>query len=652
MTSTALFAIATRALLTHQSAMTVVSHNIANASVPGYSRQQAELATSNGMFDGAGFFGRGVHVETVTRSYNEFLTRQAAITRSHSGYDTARSEQLRRIEQVFMGGEQGLGAATNEFLNAMVDLASRPQDMSARQVVLSRAGNLAARYESAAAQLDETQAGVTQDLSAQVDRANQLATQIAAVNQQIVAQRGTGHTPNDLLDQRDRMVSDLSEMLSVTTIEAEDGSIGVFIAGGQRLVLGAQAAPLSLTPDTFDRSRMALAITESSGPRPLTSDLLGSGSIAGLMRFQNEDLVDARNMIGQMAASLAYAVNGQQALGLDMGAPPGAGAPIFGIGSPQVLPAQNNARDGSGAFTANVTLAVEDARQMVASEYSLAHDGSSWQLTRLSDGTTRSVTSGDVVDGLRIDLGTPAPATTDRFLLQPLTRAARSMSVVLDDPRGVAAASPVTASVNGANTGTGSVASLRVVDDTVDPQLTASIRFDSDSGDYTWELRDRDTNALASTGTGTWTAGEPIAINGVEVELSGVPKTGDVFTVEKTAFPASNNGNALAMADLRDLGLVGAVDDGSGGVTGGRTFTDAWASAMADIGVRVQGATTAAELSEANAASAQTALSNVSGVNLDEEAAKLMQVQQSYQAAAKILQSAQAIFDTLLSMIN
>ena len=106
----ALFNIATRAMLTHQSAMTVVSHNIANASVPGYSRQQAELATTQGMFDGAGYFGRGVHVQTVTRSYNEFLTRQAAVALAQQGYDTARSEQLTRLEGVFVGGEQGLGA--------------------------------------------------------------------------------------------------------------------------------------------------------------------------------------------------------------------------------------------------------------------------------------------------------------------------------------------------------------------------------------------------------------------------------------------------------------------------------------------------------------------------------------------------------------
>jgi flagellar hook-associated protein 1 FlgK len=121
-----------------------------------------------------------------------------------------------------------------------------------------------------------------------------------------------------------------------------------------------------------------------------------------------------------------------------------------------------------------------------------------------------------------------------------------------------------------------------------------------------------------------------------------------VFSVAQTAFPASNNGNALAMTALRDAMLVGRVGNGSGGLTGGTNVTDAWAQAMADIGVRTQGATTASAISTQLADSAKQALSSRSGVNLDEEAANLMLYQQGYQAAAKVLQVAQALFDTLL----
>ncbi len=650
MGSSALLSIAARAMLVNQGAMHTVGHNIANASVEGYTRQRAELSTAQGQFTGAGFFGRGVNLTTVTRSYNEFLTRQSIVARSQSSHDVARSEQLARLEDVFKGGEMGLGAAVGDFLNAMVDVANRPQDLTARQVVLGRAGELASRFAAAGGELDTLQAGVTLDMKGAVATVNQLASRIASANQQIAAQQGTGHSPNDLLDQRDQLIAELSTYVNVTTIGADDGSLGVFIAGGQRLVLGAQTSSLAVAPDIFDGSRVALSIIDNGVSRPLDEGLLASGSIGGMLRFQNQDLVDARNLVGQMSTSVAFAVNGQQALGLTIGNPATAGAPMFSLGAPQALAASSNARDAGGNFVARVSMTVVDARQLMPSEYRLSHDGANWQLTRQVDGLTRAVASGDVVDGFRIDLGAPAPAPTDRFLLQPVSRAANSMRQVLTDPRGLAAASPVSATAGAANTGSASIASLAVVSPTVNPQLTATINFTSATGNYTWELRDRTTNALNSSGTATWSAGTPIALNGFELQLAGVPNNGDSFSVDKTAYPASNNGNALALLNLRDKPMVGLVAGAAASLTGGATFTDAWASALAEIGVRVQGASTAADISSQVAESAKASLSGFSGVNLDEEAARLMQYQQGYQAAAKALQIAQSMFDTLLDI--
>jgi flagellar hook-associated protein 1 FlgK len=227
-------------------------------------------------------------------------------------------------------------------------------------------------------------------------------------------------------------------------------------------------------------------------------------------------------------------------------------------------------------------------------------------------------------------------------------RAANDMRRVLDDPRGIAAASPVSASVSAGNTGTASVASLTVVDPSIDPELTATVSFISGTGDYLWELRDRSTNALVNSGADTWTAGQPIALNGFELRLNGVPANGDSLTVSKTAFPAKNNGNALAMAALRDEAFVGRSLDANGNLAGGNTTTEAYAAAMADVGVRVQSASTSAGISAQVAATAEQQRAGQAGVNLDEEAARLIQFQQSYQAAAKVLQVAQQIFDTLL----
>ena len=543
MSASALFSIGTKAMTASYAALATTGHNISNANVQGYSRQQVELATAAGQYSGAGYFGKGVDVTTVTRAHDAFLTREAATSRSLAAMDATRLQLLQQLEAAFPTGEQGVGHAAGEFLNSMVDLSARPTDAATRQVVLARAGEVATRFAAAGAQFDTLQMQVRDELQGGVAKINQLAESIATLNQRIAASLGTGQAPNDLLDQRDQALSDLSQHLQLSTVRADDGSVTVFGAGGQRLVMGAQAQRLSVQPDPSDATRAVIGLSDGGSLRLLQTQELGGGSVAGLLRFQDEDLVDARTLMGQLAAALAGKVNEQQALGLDMGSPPGSGVPIFAAGAPVAVPNANNATNGQ------VSLSIIDASQLRASEYALSADPGGapgvWQLTRLQDGFVSSIHSGQVVDGMRIDIGSPpapAPAAGDRFLLQPVTRAANGMQRVLDDVNGIAAASS-----------------------------------------------------------------------------------------------SSANGNALAFTALREAAMVG-----------GSTITDAYASAMADIGVRVQGAGSSAQISSAVAAQAESTRSANSGVNLDEEAARLIQYQQSYQAAAKILQIAQTIFDTLL----
>jgi flagellar hook-associated protein 1 FlgK len=647
MSGTGLMAIGTKALTANYLALTTTGHNIANANVAGYSRQSVVLTPAQGQYTGAGYVGKGVDVTTVQRAHDAFLAREAGTTRALAAMDAARLELLQRLEAAFPTGEAGLGYAAGQFLNAMTDLAARPADTATRQVVLARAHDAAQAFATAAGQIGTLQLAVREDLAAQVAEVNGIAQQLAQLNQRIAAAGSLGQPPNDLLDQRDRLLADLSAHLQISTIPGDDGSVAVFVAGGQRLVLGAQAQPLVAVPDPADASRVALGLTESDGVRLLQGAELGGGAIAGLLRFQDTDLVDARTQLGRLAAVLADQANRQQALGLDLGESPGSGAPIFGFGAARVLPNADNAVDGSGAFIGQVALTLTDSTRLVASEYELRADPSgtpgAWQLTRLADGLTRTVASGDVVDGFRVDIGVPPPQAGDRYLLQPVSHAADTMRRVLDDPRGVAAASPVTATAAAANRGTATIAALRVVDPAIDPERSASISFTDDSGAYAWELRDRTTNALLASGTGNWSAGAPIALNGFELSLDGVPRSGDAFAVTRTAYPAANNGNALAFVALRDAALVGR-----GAAGGGASFTDAHATLLASLGVRVQSAGMAAQTSAAVAQQAQDAKTAQSGVNLDEEAARLMHYQQSYQAAAKILQVAQTVFDTLL----
>jgi len=649
MGTSTLMGIGTRAMFANYAALQTTGNNIANANTPGYSRQQVELSTAKGQYTGAGFFGQGVNVTTVTRSYDRFLTAQAASTNSVASADSTRNDQLTQLENVFPLGEKGLGYAAGQLLNAFVDVANNPQDSSSRQVVLTRAQELSTRFANAGAQLNTLQIGVTQDVRAAVATLNSQAKQLADLNKQISALNGSGQPPNDLLDQRDQLIADISSQINVTTIQADDGSIGLFIGGGQSLVLGSNANTLKASPDDYDPAKVQITLSEGSVDRPVLSQSITGGSIAGLLRFQNEDLSAARNLLGQMAVAISGAVNQQQSLGLDAGQPASAGAPIFSVGAPRTLPAKANLGDASFGLT------VTDSTHLQASDYELRFDGTSYSMTRLSDNaqvanglTAADLAAGVQVDGLSLQLNAGASASGDRYLLQGVASASADMKTVLANPKGLAAASMVTSSFAVTNTGTATAASLGVVDgNAYDPALTARFTFNTDTGDYSYDMLDA-SNAVVSSGTGTWTAGQPIAVNGFELQLSGVPRSGDVVSVGPTTSPASNNGNALNFVALANSAFVGVETLANGTILPGKTITDAYASTVSDIGVRVQSAKSAAGISSSVAATAESARANKAGVNLDEEAARLIQFQQSYQAAAKMLQVAQSVFDTLL----
>ena len=655
-------------MLANQAALQAVGQNIANANTPGYSRQSVVLTTPDGQYTGAGFFGKGVAVQTVERSHNEFLTKDAAAAKSIANMDATSSEQLSRLEKIFPPGQDGLGYAAGQFLNSMIDVSTRPADPSARQVVLGRASELAARFSNAGQQLVAMQNGVVSDLKANVSIVNQLARQIAAANDQVARSNGTGHTPNDLLDQRDQLISRLSEYIQVSTLPAGDGTMGVFIGGGQRLVLGAIAQQLAVTQDPYDSNRAGLSITESNGNRALDDSVLSGGSLTALLRFQNSDLQDARNYLGQLATAIGTQVNEQQALGLDLADPPGKGGPLFSIGAARSLPASTNARNPDGSFVTLVKVSITDQSLVQASSYKLSASPGGvpgdYQLTRLADGLARTVRDGDSVDGFKIQFTAGGPGPADTFLIEPVAQAALDMKRVLDNASGIAAASPITASTKVNNTGSATVASIYAVNSSLNTaQAPMTVAFGAlDPADPTRRLYTL-TLANGTALSGSWKSGQAIGndakneptaatpINlGLELSLNGVPRDGDIITIDPTRFPASNNGNAKAFLNIQNEPFIGRRVQANGSIAAGATINDTYAAAISEIGSRVQGAVYLSGVSTSVAAQAEQQRSGQAGVNLDEEASRLMQFQQAYQAAAKVLQTAQTLFAELLRL--
>ncbi len=627
--------IGTRALLTNQLALQTAGNNVANVNTTGYSRQSVLLQSVEGQFNGTGYYGNGVEAATVLRSHSEFLTRQATLSGSVAAADNKRLEQLRQLEDLFAGGPSGLGAAVADMLNAFSDIASAPTDLPARAVVLARADETAARFRATADSLDNLRLGVQGEIRAAVDNINGLAARIARANEQISLEQSSGHEPNDLLDHRDQLIRELDALVQTTIIPADDGSVSVFLAGSQPLVLGKVVTPVAMAQDEFgDPAKSKLTIQRSGLSVVMEEAALGGGALSGLLRFQNTDLVEAGNLLGRMALALGTKINEQHRLGLDLGG--AAGGDLFALG---VVPPGLAAAGNGGSATLQVavqTAPASGATALAASDYEISFTGATTgTVKRLSDGTLTAFATVPVqVDGLDLQVGGVAVAG-DRFLITPFRRVATGFDTLFASPRNLAMASPVAARAGAANLGSLTLQSLSPQQANTNLTQTVVLTF-TGAGSFD----------VVGAGTGNpvgvaYTPGQSISYNGWALALKGAPKPGDTYTVQANAFPNINAGNAEAMLALRDL----AMFDGA-------TTTDGYAALMSQIGVRVQSAGFAAAVSQSIATSAETARASVAGVNLDEEAAKLLQFQQAYQASAKILQVSQTIFDTLIQNLG
>lgn len=641
MSSSALMNVGTRALLASMSQLQTASHNISNAGVEGYSRQDVALATTSGVYSGAGFIGRGVSVETVNRAVNSYLTDLAAHTGSAASADQASATLLGQLQDAFGTGKSGIGYSTTQLLNAFSDLSSSPGDLSARQVVLSRAQDLANLFRSTSDQIESLQKSVYDEVKSSAETVNGLAKQVASLNDKIANFRGTGHEPNDLLDQRDQLISQISQYVEVTRLSQDDGAINLFVAGGQSLVLGNASYPLQATPDPYDGAKVQLSIQVAGETRNLDPDALGGGSIAATLRFQRDDLSAMRAQLGQLATVIGGAVNERQSLGLDLSGNSGGALFKFGTSTTEptmAMPAAGNAKDAAGNYVGSVSMTVTDRSALQPSDYELREDPAvpgTYKLTRLSDGmVTTGLTNGSTVDGFQINFGATPPQAGDKYLLKPVSTAAGLIEINQSDPRSLAAANPLTAVATPTNTGTGAIGELTIKSPPSGSYQDMSLVFTSAAGDY--ELRDSTGSVLT---TGTWSAARAITYDGIELTLKGAPAVGDTFALNKTVDVKTSNGNALAFASLATQTLVG-----------NSTFTDAFAGMLSNIGARVQSAQASASTSAATADNIKQQLTASTGVNLDEEASKLIQYQQGYQAAAKILSVAQKVFDTLLTL--
>ena len=622
-------------LLAFQRALDVTSNNVSNSATPGYSVQRINLTESPGQGTASGYIGSGVSVQSITRSYDEMLAQQVRSANStYSSFNTV-ATQASQIDTMLSDTNTGLTASLQAFVNALQSVSTSPASTAQRQVLLSKAQGLTQQLQFYQSQISQYGQNLEQQVGNTVNQINTIAGNIASLNAQIAAATGgTGQTPNQLMDQRDQLVDQLSQYVSVNAVTASNGQMNVYIGTGQALVTASTAQTLVVTPNPNDASESDIGLRGGGGNvADITSEIAG-GTLGGLLTTRAQVLDPTRNALGQIAVGLATTMNQQQASGMDLtGAQ---GQPMFSIGAVQTLP--------SSANTGSATLAIgrSNLGQLTTDDYKLTYSAGGWQLADTSTGQSISMTgSGTSVDpfqaaGMSIVVS-GTPANGDNYVIRPTAGAVAGLSVLLTSPSQIAAASLAASSAATGNTGTGTIST---------PTITNPGAWNS--GTYTVSFTSASQYQVTNSGgtvvtSGTYTSGSPISFNGEQVSISGAPATGDTFTVgPASAANSGDNTNALAMAAAMSANVL---DGNTSSLHGAAN------NLISAVGVLTQQAKANAAAQQSVQQSATDARSNVSSVNLDEEAAKMLQYQQAYQACAQMIQTSQAVFNSLITAI-
>lgn len=562
--TTGILATAVTGLKAFQRSLDTTSHNIANVNTEGYSRQRVESGTMPAQFTGSGYVGNGVKIENIARVYDQFINNQLRSSTSAFGEADRYRQLTAQVDNLVADPTTGMSPAIKSFFNAVNEVADDPASIPARQVLLSEAEILTQRFATMSGRFEALRSQVNQDLEVVVDNIDSYAAAIADLNVRIAAEKGRASNeqqPNDLMDERDRLLNKLGELVDVSIVPAKSDMISVFIGKGQSLVLDGTYNRLGTQQSKLDPDHLEIALQQPDGSDQVITRQLSGGELTGILRFRDDVLGPSQQKLGAVAASIAMEFNVIHAAGYDIDGE--AGQDFFaGIGEVPVTGMPGN----SGTLT--VAFDPANIGAIDAGDYRLDVNGAgpTYTLTRISDNTSinltpdasgnLSATGNDRLPGITI--ASSGLAAGDSFLIRPAYYAARDIAVNIGDPRHIAAAT----------------------------------NLDAD---------------------------------GVSV-ITG-PMPGD-------------NRNALALATLENkLGMLG----------GTATFQDAYGRMISEVGTLANEARIRSSAQETLLNNAKESWSEVSGVNLDEEAANLIKFQQSYQAAAQVVAMTNTLFDSLLS---
>lgn len=665
-----LLTIGTSGVLTSNGLLTTTSNNISNVNTKGYVRQRTEYDSST--------LGLGVGQGTTERLINEFTLKQLFRDTASAGFTAQFQQEANRVDSLFSNTANSIATGMSDLFKQMQTANNDPANTSSRLLVIGSAQTLVNKFGTLSSLVLEQRTYVNQQMDIYVSESNSLLTEIANLNKSIA---GYGNAlgspmPLDLLDKRDQAIRQLSSLMEVNTLKADNGEMLLFTSTGLALVMEQgkyNVFSAKGDPDP-DRKKLILQYENNANIQFDIDNARVGGKIGGLLQFRNELLEPTQNRLGQIALAIGDAFNTQNRLGMDANGQ--LGRDIFTTGSYQGLPLSTNTGTGG------VTVSVDPGRgkELPPNEFKFTFVApSSFRLEALdnngaaiagSDITVNaaalttlnaSTSGGNFYHGLSIKLDKPIADFNngDTFILKPLANAATSLQLATTRPEDIALASPVRGDFTTTNLGNGRVDNIKVTNTGTGSQFAAPASINGAPFTLTYtaanqfELRDASNTLLASPNFGAppfnnVMAKASLSAYGFDFSITGIPRVGDTFTVKFNDGGFRDNRNGLQMANLQNTDLVRKTAVATALADNTSSLNEAYASMVGFVGDKTSQGRIAAASAQSLLAQTESWYESTSGVNLDEEAANLIRFQQSYAAAAKIISASQTIFDTLL----
>ena len=706
MSAVDLFSLATSGVNASSKLLQTTSNNIANVNTPGYVRERTELVNSDVFGVEIGNTERIINVFAQNQLRRDITSvgELEAFSSKTSAIDTLLASEANSLSK----GISDYFAAVQTASDDPTNLASREQVLGKSESLYQRMKTLSDYMVEKEEEFNLEVTSLVNRTNSLISSIGELNKNIV-----IAKGNNTSDEPSALMNKRDAAVEELASIMAIDVkdSQSQNGAITVNLTTGESLILENGAFNLFEISTSADSTSKELKLETNFGSqtkndttvRIVESDL--GGSLGGLFRYRNEVLGTAMRDVGQLSVAFADAVNTQNKLGMDLDGQ--LGGNIFDIPTFRGLETQDTSGDYQvlGQLVAGKGAELTDADYQIEVTAVSAGVPSEIEITFLNpDGTPQkdgsgndivysnyTVTSGfnELPGGIEVEFGgTSTYAVGDEFLMQPTKTIASTIELATNRPEDLAFAAPVRAQADATNLGSANVSGVTITNTEVGGGTEQSA-FDgaggihdlasSPSGTFgapaqivftaedSYQVLDGETppnvitnvtgatnlsNLLAqaeSSGSGpAWPAAFSSLDDypGYDISLDGVPKAGDSFTISYNTDGFNDNSNALEIASLQNENLVQVSSESTNQQ---RTFQDAYASMVGRIGEDAAMADISLTSAEAMKTQSENWFESVSGVSLDEEAANLVKFQQSYSAAARILSTAQELFDTILS---